>query len=81
MTPKLLAAWKRHVKAGEKLNGLPADATPETRATVQVEFNTATAEVRGPLRTWSRLPRLQLRVAPKSLTCPNTFAPFPVGNG
>lgn len=46
MTQKLLAAWKRQQKAAEKLNGLPADATPETRATVQVEFNTATAEVR-----------------------------------
>ena len=46
MTKKLKDAWNAHIKAAEKLNGLPADATAETRAAVQSEFDTATVNLR-----------------------------------
>ena len=49
MTKKLKATWARQQTAAEKLNGLPADATAETRATVEAEFNTASAELRAAL--------------------------------
>ena len=46
MTPKLKAAWERQQASAVKLNDLPTDVTPETRATIEAEFSTASAELR-----------------------------------
>ena len=49
MTEKLRKAWLAQQRAADKVRGLPADATPETRAAAETEFNTASTALQAAL--------------------------------